>query len=208
MESVPLALGAGALLAVLLRTAPAAEGARRRSLPAVLLAAWCGCVLVAGALVFPTSGLVPYGPVPEADRQAFRFVSDHVPSDSPVLVVSARYAWGAGPVPEWFPALTGRVSPATPQGFEWTDSYARRAVVPAAVNSCFGRDLTCIVKAAAEHDLEFDYLYVASSALVSDTERESDVLVRSADAAPCLESVYDDGGVHLYRVVSPCEAAG
>jgi hypothetical protein len=71
-----------------------------------------------GGLVFDLSSLSPDHPVPTATREAYQWVAGSTPADARFAVVTGDSA-GLEGSQEWFPALTSRVSEATPQGVEW-----------------------------------------------------------------------------------------
>ena len=126
-------------------------------------------VLAVGAFVFFLGFLsirevLLYDPVltgvTAQDRAAFQWVSENTPSNSRFLVVSGDYNPFTDKVSEWFPALTGRQSVATLQGFEWLGEkrYIRQWDNFDYLQSC--QNVYCLDSWTAENKATATYVYV------------------------------------------------
>ncbi len=89
-----------------------------RAPAAITVLAFVFAVATADALAAPLAAGSPLHAVPEEDRTAMAWIAANTAADAQVMVVSGT-SWPIDATSEWFPALTGRQSVATPQGTEW-----------------------------------------------------------------------------------------
>ena len=91
------------------------------------------------------------------------WVRENTDESDTFLVITGDTNWTTDRTSEWFPALTGRTSLGTFQGYEWlgkeqSDEQAERAV---RLQQCAYRDPYCIEQWARSGDLTFSYVYLA-----------------------------------------------
>ena len=108
--------------------------------------------------------------------------------------------------PGTFPALSGRVSVTTIQGYEWArdDAFEQRAQRYASIQRCAYRGVACVAEWAGDHGVLFEYLYLpkgptgasTNPALVEDC---CWALRTSAGLDAGYETVYDGPGATVYR---------
>jgi hypothetical protein len=109
---------------------------------------------------YPT-GLL-YG-LSHQQRDAMAWVKENTDEDDTFLVVTGNTNWATDRTSEWFPALTGRASLGTFQGYEWlgpkkSDEQAERALE---LQQCAWSDAFCIEQWARSADVTFTYVYLA-----------------------------------------------
>ena len=76
------------------------------------------------------------GALTPGQRAAMVWVRDHTPETAKVVVL-ATDDWGSDIVSEWFPALSGRASLTTSQGFEWVpDRLSAQWAAEAELKNC------------------------------------------------------------------------
>ncbi len=218
--SVPLALLAGlgaseVLLPWLMRgasedalgaaAAPGGSSCLQRRVPVLVWAVGAFVVFLAtlGATVDLNRVLV--GLTPE-QRGAMRWAADATPPGARYLIVTGSLFPTRDRVSEWFPALSGRVSVATVQGYEWApdQAFARRVARYPALQRCAYRGADCVAAWASDNDAPFDYLYLpkgptgasTTPALVEDC---CWALRTSVAQDARFEPVYDGPGATIYR---------
>jgi hypothetical protein len=180
LPTIPLALGAGAivgegLLSHVLHRARRSSGGDAmgtRRIPS-----WLG--LVANALFLnvifipliamgvANSPLRNFGNVDLGphDRAAMLWASQETPESSRFLLITGLPQWSADSISEWFPALSGRVSVATPQGSEWLPDreFARRLETHATAQACATANGACLDRWSHESEIAFSHVYVAQA---------------------------------------------
>jgi hypothetical protein len=118
------------------------------------------------ALVAPLERSSPLHALTAGDRQALQWVRDYTPPESRFLVFAVDRndvpSWARDRLSEWFPALTGRQSVATVQGFEWLGREALQHQIEAyrRVQLCAERGSQCLDAAAAQDGLTITHVYV------------------------------------------------
>jgi hypothetical protein len=106
----------------------------------------------------------PVEPVLEKqDRVAMAWIAGNSEPDDRFLVMSGTPYWGFDAASEWFGALSGRVSVATPQGSEWVGQRSRMDQLYQALQTCATEDATCIEEWATERAIEFDGVFIPST---------------------------------------------
>jgi hypothetical protein len=114
--------------------------------------------------LYPVSHLFALSP---ANRAAMAEVADVIPEDANVAVIVGRGRWEIDATSEWFPAISGRRSVGTVQGYEWLGGERwdaqRRAY--AELQKCAADVLSCIPGWAADHGLSVDYVYIPKGSL-------------------------------------------
>jgi hypothetical protein len=191
--SVPLALLIGVTIeAVLLPGLRLAFGGRRWGTwdPAGLVLGGLGvyAVMAARSSAGNSNHL---DPLPAAERAAMHWAAEQTEPQSRFLVVTQRRS-GTDPTSEWLPALTGRTSVATAQGYEWLPGakFAERVARHDSLGECVTRDVACVEAWAQRAHAEYDYLFVP--------EPGSEGLRRSLRSSALFTPVYDSGGVAIF----------
>ncbi len=139
------------------------------------------------------------------ERAAMQWAADHTPAGSRFAVVSGDQ-WALDRTSEWLPALTGRVSVVTPQGYEWVggSAFSRRLAAYRELQKCAGRDAACLTEWSLWNEAGYDYVYIPKlaprSAIAVDDERECCAALRmSLRADPSYEAVFDGPGATIFR---------
>ena len=97
------------------------------------------------------------------DRADFAWIAEHTPADASFLVLSDESWWADG-LSEWFPALTGRHSDYTAQGYEWLGiEFPNRIYWHDQLQSCGEEDAVCLDDIVTRSQMSYDYVYVPAS---------------------------------------------
>jgi hypothetical protein len=189
------ASGAGRLRKLIERRLRIGDPARaavlqgRLAVGIVLLPLFGYAVFSARSAVANTDQLLPLAP---SARAAMRWVAASTDPASRFVVVAGRW-FGVDPASEWFPVLTGRVSVATVQGYEWLPGrqfHARRAVSDSLL-ACGDREARCLEDWARRNRIAYTHLFVL--------RERSQPLLASLRESPVYELVYDQAGVAVFR---------
>lgn len=164
-----------------------------------LLAAGLAVALAGATAALPVPIDEPLAP---ATRQAMAWVGANTPPGSRFLVVENR-TWWDDVAAEWFPALTGRISVATPQGLEWVPgAFHQHVDAYESLQKCAEEGAECLGRWAEETGLDYDYVFVTKQ-VPYDLRRERDdccpTLRGSLAEAPQYETVYDGPGATIFR---------
>ena len=130
--------------------------------PVRRVAAILAALLVLGAAGSYVSLLEPASPahaVTSDELAAMRWTGENTPATARFLVVTGS-DWSVDAVAEWFPSLTGRVSVATVQGYEWfgRETFDDRLTTNSAVQDCALESDRCVDAVATS--LAFDYVFL------------------------------------------------
>jgi hypothetical protein len=123
--------------------------------------------------------------LPREERGAMQWVSANTPNDSKFLVLHSANWFGEDPASEWFPALTGRVSLATVQGYEWLPGlqfHGRQAPFKA-LQACAVEEASCLVGWMEQTGHSASHVYLGDGCCGP--------LERSLRASPDFRPVYD-----------------
>ncbi len=182
--------------------------ARRRRLwvPVVALGSLV-CYAIVGALTTDprlTADAVVLQSLSREERLAMRWVTaESVPRSRFLLITGAGWPWDK--TSEWFPALTGRVSVATVQGYEWLPDkgYERQSAIHAAAQACAGQDAACTERWINDTRISVTHVYVPKL-------RRGQCcwsLLGSLQQDPRYQLVYDGPGAVIFaRVGEPPSA--
>ena len=109
------------------------------------------------------------------ERTAMKWITDHIPAGSRFLVVTAGNQAFSDATSEWFPALTGSVSLATVQGYEWLAGkpFTTRMDEYDALQTCVNQTHTCIEQWASEAGTPFEYVLVSQDVPLSTSLSET-----------------------------------
>jgi hypothetical protein len=131
-----------------------------------------------------------------ADRDAMNWIKQNTPSQSHFLPITGVLSPEVDSFVEWFPALTGRRSQATIQGFEWvlrTGFYERYGSF-VEVQSC--KTSACIAEWSAQTGLDYQYLVIQKSG--ADKK-----LITSLDQSYEYDVIYSTKEVLIYSLQKP-----
>ncbi|HZR98106.1 MAG TPA: hypothetical protein VFE37_05335 [Chloroflexota bacterium] len=182
----------------------AAPGARRR--PPALVWAVGGFIAFLATLGATVDLNGVLGGLTAEQRAGMRWAAEATPPGARFLIVTGSLFPTRDRVSEWFPALGGRVSVTTIQGYEWArdDSFGQRVERYLTVQRCAYRGVACLAAWTAEHGVPWDYLYLPKGPTGASTnpalaEDCCWALRASAAADPRYEAVYDGPGGTVYR---------
>jgi hypothetical protein len=203
VASVPLALLAGFAIAEVVL--PILQGRRSDRIDARGLTNWTiaprwlasatlGAALLYGMLSASLASPQILAALTPEERAAMGWVAANTPASSRVAVVTGD-RWAIDRTSEWFPALSGRTAPVTPQGYEFVPGRALESQIAAynALQRCANGGTSCLADWARTHG-DFDYVYVP---------RRAPANSRSLDPAECCAALRtalasDDGYTVVY----------
>ena len=109
------------------------------------------CIATFGSLIFDLSAVSPEHALPAATREAYQWVSDNTPAAASFAIITGSPA-GTDGSQEWFPALTSRMSVATPQGVEWLGAEKWRSTYKdnVALQACASDTAECLLAWASD----------------------------------------------------------
>lgn len=127
-------------------------------------------------------------------RAAMQWIGQNTPANSRFLVVSQIEGAGIDYISEWFPALAGRTSLATPQGYEWFPGrvFSRRWLSHGRLQSCAVQDAACLEDWARSAGTLFTHVYLAQKQ--SGPEFQGERLYTSLSRSPDYELIYAGPG--------------
>lgn len=179
---------------------------RRRAVFVGLIGVELAVVAGTSALVGPTASL---SHLTTEDRAAMAWAGA-LPDDGSFAVVTGAF-WGADPISEWFPALTGKVNIGTVQGSEWLGKpeFTRRMRIANRLQECMSPD--CIARVMNEQSppARWAYFVVDGPSNCCSAMAEAAVddprfkLVRRLDAAAIYELVNARGSKDTVAVGAP-----
>lgn len=138
--------------------------------------------------------------LPAEERAAMAWVADNTPPDSGFIVINGpQTAWDGSS--EWFPALAGRTSVATYQGYEWLGLGNSRFEAGQKLQLCAYSDAGCLEDWAQSQGVTFTHVYVACRA---DAPNEGDPdkcaqLRNALSRDPEYGIIYDLHGVTVFQ---------
>lgn len=96
---------------------------------------------------------------------AMTWIKNHVPAGSNFLVISGINGAGEDYISEWFPALSGSASLATPQGWEWLSSihFINLWKNYDLLQNCIQYEAGCLEDWAIDNQVRFKYVYLDKS---------------------------------------------
>lgn len=144
--------------------------------------------------------------VSEPNRKAFEWIQKNLPEDSRILVLTGESDTFCDGVSEWFPALTGRISPTTVQGKEWLPDFNSALNGQRAMQACLNADdsLGCIEANASQYQIKFDHLYIARQSTLKQLCRvvspitRGDALIAQIKSRPDYKPVYQTSEVLIF----------
>lgn len=151
-------------------------------------------LLVAAYLAAPRDAL------PEPQRQAMQWVRTNTPATSQFVVVSGIGQAGIDYVSEWFPALTERVSVATPQGYEWFPGqvFDRRWDLHAELQDCGDQNAHCLEDWADRAHAPYTHVYLVKVLPRAGGAQGTQDLYVSLSGSADYEEIYDEEYVAIF----------
>jgi hypothetical protein len=221
VASVPLALLAGIAFTDVVLPLIARASERLHSLPddrtddsgrpiagSILPVAAVACLAVYMVLMALVSTPQQLTAASFDERAAMQWPADHTPTGSRFLIVTGDQ-WASDRTSEWFPALSGRVSAATAQGYEWAPggAFNRRLTGYRTLQKCSDADSLCIAEWSRERGVEFDYVYLPklsprTDATANDPHECCAALRASLRADPSYATVFDGPGATIFKLRS------
>lgn len=141
--------------------------AARKAVPALVLAvlliyATASALLTDPALPSAVRFLVSLSP---EEREAMQWVAESTDPESRFVVIpeSEWSTWSTDKTAEWFPALTGRASLSTVQGYEWmpNQAFMRRRKAYNELRRCVNGEVRCVEEWAKAGGLTFTHVYIS-----------------------------------------------
>ncbi|MEX2247574.1 MAG: hypothetical protein WEC75_12920 [Dehalococcoidia bacterium] len=174
-----------------------------RWLPAAAAVAAVFYTLLSAALTSPKT----LSAMTSDERDAMAWAAANTPSSSRFLVVTGD-RWAIDRTSEWFPALTGRVSVATPQGYEFVPGRALEQKIEAyiAAQRCASSDAGCLDawRARFGEAYAFDYIYLPRLEPRNFSTLDKDECCAALRAAllrdPGYRTVFDGPGATIISV--------
>jgi hypothetical protein len=141
------------------------------------------------------------------EQTAMQWVRANTPADSKVLLLTFGDSLNL-PFLEWFPALTGRVSLTTVQGYEWlpgSSFYARKQAFQE-LQPCLTENLACVESWAAGQGLSYNYLlvdygYVGDQRLDPSKPLFNQWIVSQLHASPQFRQVYTTPLIEIFQAL-------
>jgi hypothetical protein len=134
------------------------------------------------------------------DVRAIQWVQASTPKNSRFILVTGEQPM-TDTLSEWFPAMTGRTSLATVQGYEWMP--AGRLLTKMSeygfVQSCLNHDESCLFDWAQKTKQPFEYIIVRPN-----TESQMAPALKTAlDRSNAVRKVFELPGVSIFSVAKP-----
>jgi len=143
-------------------------------------------------------------------QAAMRWVAEHTPPDSTFLIVTGSQSPTRDRIAEWFPALSGRVSVTTAQGYEWLagGAFQRRVDQYPTIQRCALRDAPCVEAWARDSGVRFSHVFLPTGPTAKSTapalvEDCCWSLRASLRADPRYELLHDGSGATIFRAPPP-----
>ena len=110
------------------------------------------------------------------EQQALTWIRENTREDARFLVLTFGDVLNT-PFIEWFPALSGRTSVTTVQGYEWisNDAFNKRFKNYRELQPCMTANFSCVEEWIAEHGERVDYVYVYRGYVGQEKFNETDI---------------------------------
>jgi hypothetical protein len=169
---------------------------------AVTLALAALILVPAQALLVPLSAVGPRIPLGSGDLAAFSAVQERTSPETAAAVITG-VGWGYDDLSEWFPALTGRTSVNTVQGYEWAGSnvWAAKNQLSGNLQNCVNAaaPLSCVESTLTRYHAPVGMLYVAGP-------QSETALAAGEDLTAALRTQLEADGAH-WRLLFRSSAA-
>lgn len=133
----------------------------------------------------------------EENYKAMRWLRDHSEHGAKVIVMPSNDShrnWPNDYLSEWLPAISGRESLATVQGYEWLpDLFSKRIIDYIELRNCASVGVECIESWQTQKELLADYIYIG--------DRDQDVLLeKDLVNSSAYEVVYGTDEVVIFML--------
>jgi hypothetical protein len=128
------------------------------------------------------------------------WIRANTPATSQFAVISGIGPAGIDYVSEWFPALAGRTSLATPQGYEWFPGrvFDSRWSLHSDLQVCMNEATRCLEEWAVRAQSPYTHVYLATH-MSSEGDDENPVdLYASLLGSPGYVQIYHQGAVAIF----------
>ena len=185
------------------RTTELSPALARRALPMPATGGWVVLLATGYFLVYMLIAAflaAPREALPQSQRKSMQWIRSATQAGSQFAVVSGIRLAGIDYVSEWFPALTDRVSLATPQGYEWFPGqvFDTRWDLHTDLQDCVHREVRCLEDWAARGQTAYTHVYLAKDASFAGDTGAPEGLYRSLLSSPDYEVIYDQEGVAIF----------
>jgi hypothetical protein len=150
-------------------------------------------------------GMRDMGALSPQERESLEWVAAETSPDARFLIVSGT-PWEIDRNSEWLPALTGRKSVATVQGFEWrpVGEFAQKKREYIELQGCAGWISQCLRDWSARTGERFTHVYIPKS-----PDRPCCELLRySLERDRRYRLIYDGAGAAVFQQRQPRRLAG
>jgi hypothetical protein len=146
-----------------------------------------------GSLVAVVDDLMP---LEEAHLESIDWVRQNTPAESRILVISGE-DWIWDNYAEWMTALTGRVSVAQVQGYEWLPGFSARIAQYDRLAYENSKGISALLSWIDVNNMEVDYLVLTQREAVTLCNWEDEPALHRRDALmlPGVEDVYENDRV-------------
>ena len=151
-------------------------------------------LLIAAYLAAPREALT------QPQRQAMEWIRANTPATSQFAVISGIGPAGIDYVSEWFPALAGRTSLATPQGYEWFPArvFDRRWSLHSDLQVCMNESTRCLEGWAVGAQSPYTHVYLVTHMPGEGDEENPVDLYASMLSSPGYVQIYHQGAVAIF----------
>jgi hypothetical protein len=181
----------------------AADAGLLRSRPVRLSLVVLAGVAFLGAVYRPIDAS-PDHVVPADVRASMAWIAANTPPTATFAVVAGL---SADQVSEWFPALAGRRSVATIQGYEWLGSqrWWRQYDLDTSLQACSGATDSCLTAWMRQYRVAPTYVYLPKGRLTGPLSPADccSALRQTLAASPAYAIVYDGPGASIFERRSP-----
>ena len=167
-----------------------------------------GLYALLGAYLYPFVGSTAVSSLPPDERAAMAWIAANTPETSRFLVVSGLQNVWQDQSSEWLPALSGRVSLGTVQGYEWLPGrFYQQWQHYSGLQACGMQTIDCLEDWANTNQLDFSHIYLPKR-LWWDSATSNTPLRVSLEQAAGYQPVYENEAVVIYVRDERVGAAG
>ena len=164
------------------------------------------CLAFLGAIYSPLQASSMDHTLSADARSSMVWVAAHTRADATFVVVTGR-AWYADEVSEWFPALTGRQSLATVQGYEWLGNtgWWRQQDLNANLQVCSVEADACLTAWRQQYGSLPSYIYLPKGRIAGPLSADDSCagLRQTLAASPDYTVAYDGPGAAIFVPRTP-----
>ena len=162
--------------------------------------------LLVSAIAFILPGNRYFDSVSSSEKTAIEWVKQYTPPNSRFLILSPQIfsSWGMDSLLEWFPALSQRISLATPQGTEWLPNheFRLRKKLHQKIKGCYLQDPSCLESIFSSPTFRslpiFQYILISRDNSLLSQACEVCLLTQQLQNSPRYKSVYQNPQVTIF----------